>query len=185
MDSLEHYVTAQLKVFCCRHLRIRTIKEYQRHSLETIYQEPSILQLFKPVLLALSDTNFATSFTNKLHSLNTRNFPANVPQKVSFHGRNWETNPFLSIITRHARDLTAQSLQPQFIMSLPLCQQQLSCSLTNRLTEYTPQILPDCGSCSATWKYTPAGVGEWLGLLWMEKKPEEKLLPPPADLPKC
>lgn len=40
------------------------------------------LPLFKPILPALNDTSFATSFTNKLKSLNTPQFPANVPQKV-------------------------------------------------------------------------------------------------------
>ncbi|KAI9194649.1 hypothetical protein LWI28_007953 [Acer negundo] len=40
------------------------------------------LRLFKPVLPALNDTSFATNFTNKLRSLASAQFPANVPQKV-------------------------------------------------------------------------------------------------------
>ncbi|MED6177650.1 Laccase-17 [Stylosanthes scabra] len=40
------------------------------------------LPLLKPVLPALNDTSFATKFTNKLRSLATAQFPANVPQKV-------------------------------------------------------------------------------------------------------
>ncbi|KAH9661057.1 Laccase-17 [Citrus sinensis] len=40
------------------------------------------LPLFKPVLPALNDTSFATSFTNKLRSLASTQFPANVPQNV-------------------------------------------------------------------------------------------------------
>ncbi|XP_044479173.1 laccase-17 [Mangifera indica] len=40
------------------------------------------LQLFKPVLPPLNDTSFATNFTNKLHSLASPQFPANVPQQV-------------------------------------------------------------------------------------------------------
>lgn len=40
------------------------------------------LELFKPVLPALNDTNFATKFSNKLRSLNSKTFPANVPLKV-------------------------------------------------------------------------------------------------------
>ncbi|KAK9940307.1 hypothetical protein M0R45_016975 [Rubus argutus] len=40
------------------------------------------LPLHKPILPALNDTSFATKFASKLRSLNTPQFPANVPQKV-------------------------------------------------------------------------------------------------------
>ncbi|KAH7560940.1 hypothetical protein JRO89_XS10G0143500 [Xanthoceras sorbifolium] len=40
------------------------------------------LRLFKPVLPPLNDTSFATNFTNKLRSLASAKFPANVPQNV-------------------------------------------------------------------------------------------------------
>ncbi|KAG2673181.1 hypothetical protein I3760_13G077500 [Carya illinoinensis] len=40
------------------------------------------LPLFKPVLPPLNDTSFATNFTNRLRSLASAQFPANVPQKV-------------------------------------------------------------------------------------------------------
>ncbi|KAH0906848.1 hypothetical protein HID58_038675 [Brassica napus] len=40
------------------------------------------LPLFAPVLPALNDTNFASKFSNKLRSLNSKRFPANVPLKV-------------------------------------------------------------------------------------------------------
>ncbi|XP_004294638.1 PREDICTED: laccase-17-like [Fragaria vesca subsp. vesca] len=40
------------------------------------------LPLHKPILPVLNDTSFATKFSNKLRSLNTPQFPANVPQKV-------------------------------------------------------------------------------------------------------
>ncbi|QCE11665.1 laccase-17-like [Vigna unguiculata] len=40
------------------------------------------LSLFKPILPALNDTSFATKFSNKLRSLASPQFPANVPQKV-------------------------------------------------------------------------------------------------------
>ncbi|PRQ33825.1 putative laccase [Rosa chinensis] len=40
------------------------------------------LPLHKPILPVLNDTTFATKFSNKLRSLNTPQFPANVPQKV-------------------------------------------------------------------------------------------------------
>ncbi|KAL2502929.1 Laccase-17 [Forsythia ovata] len=43
------------------------------------------LPLFKPSLPALNDTNFVTNFTNKLHSLATPQFPANVPKNVEKH----------------------------------------------------------------------------------------------------
>ncbi|RYR62337.1 hypothetical protein Ahy_A04g019830 [Arachis hypogaea] len=43
------------------------------------------LPLLKPVLPALSDTSFATKFTNKLRSLASAEFPANVPKKVDRH----------------------------------------------------------------------------------------------------
>ncbi|XP_058739648.1 laccase-17-like [Vicia villosa] len=41
--------------------------------------------LFQPNLPQLSDTSFATKFSNKLHSLANAQFPANVPQKVDKH----------------------------------------------------------------------------------------------------
>ncbi|KAH7667923.1 Laccase protein [Dioscorea alata] len=40
------------------------------------------LPLLKPTLPSLNDTSFATNFTNKLRSLASSQFPANVPQKV-------------------------------------------------------------------------------------------------------
>ncbi|KAL5831304.1 hypothetical protein ACOSQ4_016658 [Xanthoceras sorbifolium] len=40
------------------------------------------LPLFKPVLPPLNDTSFTTNFTNKLRSLDSAQFPANVPQNV-------------------------------------------------------------------------------------------------------
>ncbi|XP_059430255.1 laccase-17-like [Corylus avellana] len=40
------------------------------------------LSLFKPVLPPLNDTSSATNFSNKLRSLASAQFPANVPQKV-------------------------------------------------------------------------------------------------------
>ncbi|XP_050371364.1 laccase-17-like [Argentina anserina] len=43
------------------------------------------LSLHKPILPALNDTSFATKFASKLRSLNTPQFPANVPQKVDKH----------------------------------------------------------------------------------------------------
>lgn len=41
--------------------------------------------LFKPTLPLLNDTSFATSFVNRLRSLNSPEFPAKVPQKVDKH----------------------------------------------------------------------------------------------------
>uniref|UniRef100_A0A0R0FBX6 Laccase n=1 Tax=Glycine max TaxID=3847 RepID=A0A0R0FBX6_SOYBN len=43
------------------------------------------LPLLKPILPALNDTSFATKFNNKLRSLASAQFPANVPQKVDTH----------------------------------------------------------------------------------------------------
>ncbi|XWS28904.1 hypothetical protein CRYUN_Cryun25bG0111900 [Craigia yunnanensis] len=51
--------------------------------------QPSIsikmLPLFKPILPALNDTLFATNFVSKLRSLDSAQFPVNVPQKVDKH----------------------------------------------------------------------------------------------------
>ncbi|RVW57103.1 Laccase-17 [Vitis vinifera] len=44
-----------------------------------------LLPLFKPTLPPLNDTSFATNFTNRLRSLASPQFPANVPQKVDRH----------------------------------------------------------------------------------------------------
>ncbi|MFQ6638821.1 hypothetical protein Gotur_015297 [Gossypium turneri] len=44
-----------------------------------------MLPLFKPNLPALNDTSFATNFVNKLRSLASAEYPANVPQKVDKH----------------------------------------------------------------------------------------------------
>ncbi|KAJ7961448.1 Laccase [Quillaja saponaria] len=59
------------------------ILEYE-HPSKTLHSSSSIkkLQLFKPVLPALNDTSFAANFANKLRSLASAQFPANVPQKV-------------------------------------------------------------------------------------------------------
>ncbi|KAL8497710.1 hypothetical protein ACS0TY_021149 [Phlomoides rotata] len=43
------------------------------------------LPLYKPLLPALNDTSFTTSFSKKLRSLASPQFPANVPQKVDKH----------------------------------------------------------------------------------------------------
>ncbi|KAM3739469.1 hypothetical protein ACB098_08G026400 [Castanea mollissima] len=59
------------------------ILEYESpfHSAASIRNLP----LFKPSLPSLNDTSFATNFTNKLRSLASAQFPANVPQKVDGH----------------------------------------------------------------------------------------------------
>ncbi|XP_031384589.1 laccase-17-like [Punica granatum] len=59
------------------------ILEYERpgsfhHSAGSVKQLP----LFKPTLPALNDTSFAMKFSNKLRSLASARFPANVPKKV-------------------------------------------------------------------------------------------------------
>nr|XP_043613981.1 laccase-17-like [Erigeron canadensis] len=43
------------------------------------------LPLFKPTLPSLNDTSFVTKFSNRLRSLASAQFPANVPQKVDKH----------------------------------------------------------------------------------------------------
>lgn len=43
------------------------------------------LPIFKPTLPGLNDTNFATNFSNKLRSLASPQFPANVPQNIDKH----------------------------------------------------------------------------------------------------
>ncbi|KAL2336629.1 hypothetical protein Fmac_011075 [Flemingia macrophylla] len=59
------------------------ILEYEvpPHSVHSIKN----LSLFKPILPVLNDTSFATNFTNKLRSLASSQFPANVPRKVERH----------------------------------------------------------------------------------------------------
>ncbi|GAA0161075.1 oxidase [Lithospermum erythrorhizon] len=56
------------------------------------YESPKLLHhsvkklpLLKPSLPALNDTTFATKFSNKLRSLASPQFPANVPKKVDKH----------------------------------------------------------------------------------------------------
>ncbi|KAH9701002.1 hypothetical protein WN944_027969 [Citrus x changshan-huyou] len=57
------------------------ILEYEK-PLNFIHSGNSIkkLPLFKPILPPLNDTNFVTNFVNKLRSLGSAQFPANVPQ---------------------------------------------------------------------------------------------------------
>ncbi|RDX63793.1 Laccase-17 [Mucuna pruriens] len=59
------------------------ILEYEVPS-HSLHSTTSIkkLSLFKPILPALNDTSFATNFANKLRSLASSQFPANVPQKI-------------------------------------------------------------------------------------------------------
>ncbi|XP_020244421.1 laccase-17-like [Asparagus officinalis] len=55
--------------------------EYQNDHNKSIKKLP----LFKPTLPSINDTSFATKFTNKLRSLATEKFPANVPQSIDEH----------------------------------------------------------------------------------------------------
>ncbi|KAL3536416.1 hypothetical protein ACH5RR_004877 [Cinchona calisaya] len=50
--------------------------------LEYEYPSSEKLTLFRPTLPPLNDTSFATNFSNKLRSLASAQFPANVPQKI-------------------------------------------------------------------------------------------------------
>ncbi|KAL5764217.1 hypothetical protein ACOSQ2_016811 [Xanthoceras sorbifolium] len=59
---------------------IAGILEYEKPPHSRVSTEK--LRLFKPVLPPLNDTSFATNFTNKLRSLGSAQFPANVPQIV-------------------------------------------------------------------------------------------------------
>ncbi|KAJ0490241.1 putative laccase [Helianthus annuus] len=43
------------------------------------------LPLFKPTLPSLNDTSFVTRFSNRLRSLASPQFPANIPQKIDKH----------------------------------------------------------------------------------------------------
>ncbi|KAL0451133.1 UNVERIFIED_CONTAM: Laccase-17 [Sesamum latifolium] len=43
------------------------------------------LPLFRPTLPAVNDTSFATNFTNKIRSLASPQYPANVPQNIDKH----------------------------------------------------------------------------------------------------
>ncbi|XP_010535559.1 PREDICTED: laccase-17 [Tarenaya hassleriana] len=61
------------------------ILEYEQpRNAKAIHSKTSIknLPLFKPVLPALNDTNFATKFVNQLRSLDSKKYPANVPKEV-------------------------------------------------------------------------------------------------------
>ena len=65
---------------------VAAILEYEipsntHHSASSLKNIP----LLKPILPALNDTSFATKFANKLRSLASAQFPANVPQKVDKH----------------------------------------------------------------------------------------------------
>ncbi|KAL6204630.1 hypothetical protein ACLB2K_021897 [Fragaria x ananassa] len=60
------------------------ILEYEATTLHSTLPTKK-LPLHKPILPALNDTSFVTKFVSKLRSLNTPQFPANVPQKVDKH----------------------------------------------------------------------------------------------------
>ncbi|KAK9056612.1 hypothetical protein SSX86_023974 [Deinandra increscens subsp. villosa] len=49
------------------------------------YESNKNLPLLKPTLLSLNDTSFVTQFSNRLRSLASVQFPANVPQKIDQH----------------------------------------------------------------------------------------------------
>ncbi|KAK7338665.1 hypothetical protein VNO77_19289 [Canavalia gladiata] len=57
------------------------VPPHSLHSTTSIKKLP----LLKPILPALNDTSFATKFSNKLRSLGSPQFPANVPLKVDKH----------------------------------------------------------------------------------------------------
>ncbi|WRX32562.1 Multicopper oxidase [Theobroma cacao] len=52
---------------------------------DSFHSSIKMLPLFEPILPALNDTSFATNFANKLRSLASAQYPANVPQKVDKH----------------------------------------------------------------------------------------------------
>jgi laccase len=57
--------------------------EYERSSISNAKNKNKIkLPLLKPVLPLFNDTSFATKFSNKIRSLATTQFPANVPKTV-------------------------------------------------------------------------------------------------------
>uniref|UniRef100_A0A2N9GTP6 Laccase n=1 Tax=Fagus sylvatica TaxID=28930 RepID=A0A2N9GTP6_FAGSY len=57
--------------------------EYERSSISNAKNKNKIkLPLLKPVLPQFNDTSFATKFSNKIRSLATAQFPANVPKTV-------------------------------------------------------------------------------------------------------
>ena len=65
---------------------VAAILEYEippntHHSASSLKKCP----LFKPILPAFNDTSFATKFSNKLRSLASAQFPANVPKKIDKH----------------------------------------------------------------------------------------------------
>ncbi|KAI3695654.1 hypothetical protein L1987_78653 [Smallanthus sonchifolius] len=49
------------------------------------YDSSKNLPLFKPTLPSLNDTSFVTQFSNRLRSLASAQFPANVPHKIDKH----------------------------------------------------------------------------------------------------
>ncbi|KAL4605040.1 hypothetical protein ACB092_09G000100 [Castanea dentata] len=63
------------------------ILEYEQISSNFTHSTTSIkkIPLFKPTLPALNDTSYAANFTNKLRSLASAQYPANVPQSVDKH----------------------------------------------------------------------------------------------------
>ncbi|KAK3206134.1 hypothetical protein Dsin_020180 [Dipteronia sinensis] len=58
------------------------ILEYEKLHVTSSHSSDPKLPIFEPVLPPIHDTNFAANFTNKIHSLASDRYPANVPQKV-------------------------------------------------------------------------------------------------------
>ncbi|KAL4185277.1 hypothetical protein AMTRI_Chr10g5100 [Amborella trichopoda] len=58
------------------------ILQYHQTNLTSPSSSTSKFRLLSPTLPTINDTNFVTSFTQKLKSLANNQFPANVPQKV-------------------------------------------------------------------------------------------------------
>ncbi|GAU49269.1 hypothetical protein TSUD_176300 [Trifolium subterraneum] len=147
------------------------------------------LPLFKPTLPALNDTSFATKFANKLRSLDNVQFPANVPQKVDKHfffTVSLGTNPCQQNQTCQGPNGTmfaASVNNVSFTMPTTALLQSHFIGQSNGV--YAPYFP------SRVWFmhcHLEVHTSWGLKMAWIVldgKLPNQKLFPPPADLPKC
>ncbi|KAF2283366.1 hypothetical protein GH714_003566 [Hevea brasiliensis] len=203
------------------------ILEYEA-SPKTIHSSLSIKKFppYKPALPPLNDTAYATNFTNKLRSLASAEFPANVPQKVDrqfFFTVGLGTNPcpknktcqgpngtmFAASVNNDTSILGAEShplhlhgfnffVVGQGFGNFDPNKDPAKFNLVDPVERNTAGV-PSGGWVAIRFLADNPGVWfmhchlevhtSWgLKMAWVVldgKLPNQKLLPPPADLPKC
>ncbi|KAL0309874.1 UNVERIFIED_CONTAM: Laccase-17 [Sesamum radiatum] len=161
------------------------ILEYHLPSNST--KKTNKLPLLKPSLPIFNDTTFATNFNKKLRSLANSNFPAKVPQVST---GDFSSRILASLVQKATRYISMDSTSlywPGFGNFNPK-KIRLSSIWLIRLRE-TPSGVPSGGWVAIRFLAdNPVHTSWGLKMAWIVmdgSSRNQKLPPPPSDLPKC